>query len=57
MTTAAGTDTSTGGGADTSGLSPKGQAVYKKLLAKGFPAARALAFAKNSERFAAKAAA
>lgn len=33
------------------GLSPKGQAIYKKLIAKGFPAARALAFAKNSEKF------
>jgi hypothetical protein len=41
-----------GGGTDDNGLSPKAAAVYKKLLAKGFPAARALAFAKNSERFA-----
>jgi hypothetical protein len=39
------------------GLSPKARAIYKKLLAKGFPAARALAFAKNSEKFGAKAAA
>lgn len=39
------------------GLSPKGQAIYKKLLAKGFPAARALAFARNSEKFGKKAAA
>ena len=37
-----------GGGTDANGLSPKGQAIYKKLMAKGFPAARALAFAKNS---------
>lgn len=34
------------------GLSPKAQAIYKKLLAKGFPKARAMAFAKNSEKFA-----
>jgi hypothetical protein len=33
------------------GLSPKAQAIYKKLIAKGFPVARALAFAKNSEKF------
>jgi hypothetical protein len=39
------------GGTDGNGLSPKAQGIYKKLLAKGFPAARALAFAKNSERF------
>jgi hypothetical protein len=39
------------------GLSPKAQAIYKKLIAKGFPPARALAFAKNSEKFAKKAAA
>jgi hypothetical protein len=45
------TTASAGGGTDDNGLSPKAQAVYKKLLAKGFPQARALAFAKNSERF------
>jgi hypothetical protein len=45
------TSASTGGGTDDNGLSPKAAAVYKKLLAKGFPQARALAFAKNSERF------
>lgn len=39
--------------AGTSGLSPKAQAIYKKLIAKGFPAARALAFARNSEKFTA----
>jgi hypothetical protein len=39
------------------GLSPKARAIYKKLIAKGFPVARALAFAKNSEKFGAKAAA
>ena len=37
-------------GADGNGLTPKGQAIYKKLLAKGFPAARAMAFAKNSQK-------
>jgi hypothetical protein len=39
-----------GDGADDNGLNAKGQAIYKKLLAKGFPAARALAFAKNSQK-------
>jgi len=39
-----------GDGADGNGLTPKGQAIYKKLLAKGFPAARAMAFAKNSQK-------
>jgi hypothetical protein len=33
------------------GLSPKGQAVYKRLTAKGFPPARALAFAKRADKF------
>jgi len=43
-------DTSAGsGGSDSNGLTPKGQAIYKKLIAKGFPAARALAFAKHSQ--------
>lgn len=31
------------------GLTPKGQAIYKKLIARGFPPARALAFARNSQ--------
>jgi len=39
------------------GLSPKALAIYKKLKAKGFPTARALAFAKNSEKFGKPAAA
>lgn len=39
------------------GLSPKAQAIYKKLIAKGFPKARAMAFAKNADKFAKKAAA
>jgi hypothetical protein len=46
MTTAGGSGDST----DDNGLTPKGQAIYKKLIAKGFPAARALAFAKNSQK-------
>ena len=45
MTTAAGSDST-----DENGLNAKGQAIYKKLIAKGFPAARALAFAKNSQK-------
>lgn len=36
-------------GGDTSGLNPKGQAIYKKLIARGFPPARALAFARNAQ--------
>lgn len=31
------------------GLNPKGQAIYKKLIAKGLPPARALILAKNSQ--------
>jgi len=42
--------TSAGDSTDDNGLTPKGQSIYKKLLAKGFPAARALAFAKNSQK-------
>lgn len=45
-TTASGAGDST----DSSGLTPRGQAIYKKLLAKGFPAARAMAFAKNAQK-------
>jgi hypothetical protein len=47
------TSADAGGGddsADGNGLTAKGQAIYKKLIAKGFPAARALAFAKNSQK-------
>jgi hypothetical protein len=51
MTTAGGSGDSDGDdGTDENGLTPKGQAIYKKLIAKGFPAARALAFAKNSQK-------
>ncbi len=39
------------------GLSPKALAIYRKLKAKGFPTARALAFARNSEKFGKPAAA
>jgi hypothetical protein len=39
-----------GGGTDENGLTAKGQGIYKKLLAKGFPQARALSFAKNSQK-------
>jgi hypothetical protein len=45
MTTAGGDSDS-----DANGLTAKGQAIYKKLLARGFPAARALAFARNSQK-------
>jgi hypothetical protein len=45
-----GPQTTSGDGTDENGLTPKGQGIYKKLLAKGFPAARALAFAKNSQK-------
>jgi hypothetical protein len=51
MTTSAASGDADSGGSDANGLSPKAQAIYKKLIAKGFPAARALAFAKNSEKF------
>jgi hypothetical protein len=33
------------------GLNAKGQGIYKKLIAKGFPPARALQFAKQSQNF------
>jgi hypothetical protein len=52
MTTAsASTDDGTGGsgGTDANGLNAKGQAIYKKLKAKGFPEARAVQFAKQSQ--------
>lgn len=34
-----------------SGLSPKGMQIYKKLKARGFPDARAMAFAKRAQTF------
>lgn len=45
------------GGTDANGLGPRGQLMYKKLKAKGFPDARAIAFAKNADKFTAKPAA
>jgi hypothetical protein len=50
------TTDSDSGSEDTSGLSPKGQAIYKKLRSRGFPAERALAFAKRAQNMGAKAA-
>jgi hypothetical protein len=35
------------------GLNAKGQGIYKKLIARGFPAARALAFAKRAQNMGA----
>jgi hypothetical protein len=43
--------TMAGGGTDENGLTPKGQGIYKKLKAKGFPDARALQFAKRAQSF------
>lgn len=45
--------TSSSGGDDYSsgGLSAKGKQIYAKLIKKGFPAARAMAFAKRAENF------
>lgn len=37
------------GADDTGGLTPKGKAIYAKLKARGFPAERALAFAKRAQ--------
>ena len=50
--TKAGGDTS--GGEDTGGLSPRGKAIYAKLRSRGFPAERALAFAKRAQNMGAK---
>jgi hypothetical protein len=52
VTLAAGSDddsSDSGNSSGPGGLTPRGVAIYKKLLAKGFPAARALAFARNSQ--------
>jgi hypothetical protein len=53
MTSAAGDSDSSSGSDDSgpSGLTPKGVQIYKKLKAKGFPDARALAFAKRAQSF------
>lgn len=50
--TTSGGDTS--GGENTDGLSPKGKAIYKKLRDRGFPAERALSFAKRAQNMGAK---
>lgn len=50
MTSAAG-DSDSNSDSGPSGLSPKGQQIYKKLKARGFPDARALAFAKRAQNF------
>lgn len=39
---------------DSSGMSPRASAVYKKLIAKGWPAAKARRFAANADRFGSK---
>lgn len=52
MTSAAGSsDSSSGDDSGPSGLSPKGQQIYKKLKARGFPDARAMAFARRAQNF------
>lgn len=33
------------------GLNPRGMTIYQKLLARGFPAARALLFARRAQSF------
>lgn len=43
-------DSGSDGGSGPAGLTPKGVTIYKKLIAKGLPPARALAFARNSEK-------
>jgi hypothetical protein len=47
ITMAAGGDD---GGTDADGLTPRGQAIKKKLIAKGFPPARAVTFAKMAQK-------
>jgi hypothetical protein len=49
--TTAGSDSDDSDSSGPAGLTPKGVAIYKKLLAKGFPAARALLFARRSQSF------
>jgi hypothetical protein len=44
-------DSGGGGGEDLSGLSPRGVGIYRKLRAKGFPAPRALKFARRAQSF------
>jgi hypothetical protein len=49
--TSASSDSDGDAGSGPAGLTPKGVGIYKKLLAKGFPAARALLFARRSQSF------
>jgi hypothetical protein len=42
--------TAGGDGTDADGLTPRGQAIKAKLIAKGFPEARAITFAKMSQK-------
>lgn len=51
-TSSAGSDNSDDN--DSSGMSPRASAVYKKLIAKGWPAAKAKRFAANADRFGSK---
>lgn len=46
-----GQDTDNDNDSGSNGLSAKGQQIYRKLKAKGFPDARALAFAKRAQNF------
>lgn len=52
-TTTAGSSDTTGAD-NTDGLTPKGKAIYAKLKSRGFPAERALAFAKRAQNMGAK---
>jgi hypothetical protein len=56
MTSQAGNSDSTSGngGGDTAGLTAKGIMIYKKLKAKGWPAARCLVFARRAQSFGGK---
>jgi len=54
MTSASdGPRTTEAGSDDTDGLTPKGKAIYAKLRVRGFPAERALAFAKRAQSMSA----
>jgi len=46
----AGSDDDSDDGTDDDGLTPKGQGIKKRLMAKGFPEARAITFAKMSQK-------
>lgn len=51
-----GSDSDSDDGGGPAGLGPKGVSIYKKLIARKFPPARALAFARRAENFGQKAA-